>query len=551
MKKYIKITNFANSNQSGFVNRLNLEKLGLSTKRNDPDTIGQFGSGIKYAPIAALRMGLKWVFVGNDEQGPYTLSYIVKEESGINCIYYQYNDSEQKSSSFTLEAGMLSWEDEFQIYREAISNAKDGGIWDRSIVTKIGKPVKGEFSVYISASPKMMDIYNNHETYFCDTQTVLFKYGHTSILKNIVNNGNPLRVYCKSVLVHENKEIEEHLFNYQTNDIALNEDRQVKDNYSLQSNVAFAISKINDDVMVNNIFESVLVKREKPWEFYGLYDSAYSYLNPSNNWSTVFRQKFTSKAVLLSPEESIIPNIDFILKSKDKIAVKCHSDLLFKLLKNTDITVAKDIVSEEFNYDLNYDFTKFPKLQKAIEICAAYEPSFNLMDKPIAVFKSKTTDALGMTLNIDKPKSQRQIIIDQSHVENSNVYELVATLIHEYDHYSTGITDSTYREFRNLADSRIGRLVCDLYQQTLITVNDQGFWISINNLSQLTSLQYSIKQIKSEKYLLQIGNSDFIVTEPNNSIPTELSGQLIPSSDCKSMGIAIDLKTEHIKIKTV
>jgi len=543
MKKYIKITNFANSDQSGFVNRLNLEKLGLSTKRNDPDTIGQFGSGIKYAPIAALRMGLKWVFVGNDEQGPYTLSYIVKEESGINCIYYQYNDSEPKSSSFTLEAGMLSWEDEFQIYREAISNAKDGGIWDRSIVTKIGKPVEGEFSVYITASPKMMDIYNNHEIYFCDNQTVLFKYGHTSILKSIVNSGNPLRVYCKSVLVHENKEVKNHLFNYQSNDIVLNEDRQVKDNYSLQSNVAFVISKISDDEMVDNIFESVLVKREKPWEFYGLYDGAYSYMTPSDNWSKIFRQKFTSKAVLLSPEESLIPNIDSVLSNKDKVAVRCHSDLLFRLLRNTNITLAKDIVSEEFNYDLNYDFTKFPKLQKAIEICTAYEPSFSLMDKPIAVFKSKTTDALGQTLNINKSKSERQIIIDQSHVENSNVYELVATLIHEYDHYSTGITDSTYREFRNLADSRIGRLVCDLYQQTLVTVNDQGFWISINNLSQLTSLQYSLKQIRPGKYLLQIGDSDFIITEPSNSMPNELSGQLVPSSDGKTMGIPFDLNT--------
>jgi len=550
MRKYIKITNFAKSNQSGFVNRLNLEKLGLSTKRDDPDTIGQFGSGIKYAPIAALRMGLEWVFVGNDEQGPYTLSYIVKTEAGVNCIYYQYNKSELKSSSFTLEAGMLSWEDEFQIYREAIANAKDGGVWDRSIVNKIGKPVDGEFSVYITASPKMMDIYNNHETYFCDNQTVLFKHRHTSILKNIINNGNPLRVYCKSVLVHEIYNAK-HLFNYQTNDIVLNEDRQIKDNYSLQSNVASVISKIDNDEIIDNIFQSIIINKEKPWEFYDLYDGAYNYITPSDNWAKMFYQKFTPKAILLSPEESVIPNIDSILAHKDKVAVKCNSYLLFRLLTNAKVVAAKEIMSEEFNYDLDYDLTKFSKLQKAIEICTIYEPSFGLLEKPIAVFKSKTTDTLGLTLNINKDKSQRQIIIDQSHVENSNVYELVATLIHEYDHYNTGITDFMYREFRTIADSRIGRLVCDLYKQTLVTINDQGFWISISNLSQLNSLQYAIKQIKSENYLLQIGSFDFLVKDLSNTIPFELSGQLVPSNDGKSMGIQMDLTGKNITVKMV
>ena len=96
MKKYIKI-----ANKSGNVSRIALEKLGLSTKRNDPDTIGQFGSGIKYAPIAALRMGLEWIFTGTDDKGSYVLKYKVEKEDGIDCIVYDYGDY-QKSSSFTI-----------------------------------------------------------------------------------------------------------------------------------------------------------------------------------------------------------------------------------------------------------------------------------------------------------------------------------------------------------------------------------------------------------------------------------------------------------------
>jgi hypothetical protein len=96
MTKYIKISNYAPC-----VNRLSLEKLGYSSKRNDPDTIGQFGSGIKYAPIAALRLGLDFVFTGTDDKGSYILKYKSQVQDGINCIVYDYGDYTE-NSSFTL-----------------------------------------------------------------------------------------------------------------------------------------------------------------------------------------------------------------------------------------------------------------------------------------------------------------------------------------------------------------------------------------------------------------------------------------------------------------
>lgn len=549
MTKYIKITN-----ESLFVNRLSLEKLGLSTKRNDPGTIGQFGSGIKYAPIAALRMGLEWVFTGNDKNGSYTLSYVVIEESGINSIYYQYSKSDLKPSSFTLEAGILSWEDEFQIYREAISNAKDGGNWSRSVVDEIQKPVDNEFSVYITASPKMMDIYNNHETYFCDNHDVIFKYNHVSILKKNMADINPLRIYCKTVLVEETKDVTNNLFNYQINDVVLNEDRQIKQQLSMQYSVSSALVKIDNDEVIDKIFESIFIKKQKPWEFFGIYESAYAYSSPSSNWAIAFYKRFTDNAVLLSPEQSIIPNIESIVKNRGKNPVKCISGQLFALLSQAKISLANEVLSEDFQYDLDYDLTKFPKLLKAIDICKLYDPTLELMEKPIAVFKSKTEDTLGMTLNIDKKVEHRQIIIDKSHAENSNIYELIATVIHEYDHYVTGVSDSQYREFRSIADSRIGRLVYDLYKTNLITVTDQGFWIPIEKLSELTSLKYKIEKTNFGGVFVEIGSLKFFATDSGNHIDihkNNMSGQLMSSKDGKSMGIHMELIKDNIKITTV
>ena len=175
MTKYIKISNYAPC-----VSRLSLEKLGYSSKRDDPDSIGQFGSGIKYAPISALRLGLEFVFAGHDNNGPYMLRYKSEVKDGINCIVYDYGDYTE-NSSFTLEAGIMSWDNEFQIYREAIANAMDeaytsDGDWYRSIVEE--KDVvynKGEFAVYITASPLMMGIYNDHDKYFLENRESVYE----------------------------------------------------------------------------------------------------------------------------------------------------------------------------------------------------------------------------------------------------------------------------------------------------------------------------------------------------------------------------------------
>ena len=246
MSKYIKI-----SNQSENVSRIALEKLGLSTKRNDPDTIGQFGSGIKYAPIAALRMGLDWIFTGQDDKGQYILKYKVEKEDGVDCIVYDYGDY-KKSSSFTVDAGVLSWEDEFQVYREAIANAMDeaktsGTTWSREIVdAKDVKSNLNEFSVYITASPNMMEIYNDHDKYFLENRTPLFenKSGHHKVAFYKPINRN-VHVYHKQVMVYENEDYTS-MFDYEIQNLKLNEMRTVADEWSMNYRIAQAVCECND-----------------------------------------------------------------------------------------------------------------------------------------------------------------------------------------------------------------------------------------------------------------------------------------------------------------
>jgi len=82
---YIKITN----ETEGF-SRLYLELLGVSTKRDNDDTIGQFGSGTKFAPIHALRNGWEWVSTGHDDNGLYTMSYKIDSSNAEDIEIVQF-----------------------------------------------------------------------------------------------------------------------------------------------------------------------------------------------------------------------------------------------------------------------------------------------------------------------------------------------------------------------------------------------------------------------------------------------------------------------------
>ena len=248
---YIRISNKADK-----VNRLYLEKLGLSTKRDDDLTIGQFGSGSKFAPIAALRNGWEWINVGEDDLGEYKMQYVVKEESGIDCIYYLYNDELMKPSSFTLDAGVLSWDSEFQIFREAFSNALDeftslGNEYNIDVVDEI-KFESGIFAVYLTASEELLQIISDFDKYFSIERSPIKVFDNKS--KIFIPHDNEANFFYKGVLVHTDKDGSKiPIFDYEFYNITLNEERRVRNTYDIGARVTsmFADLVSSDDTDIS------------------------------------------------------------------------------------------------------------------------------------------------------------------------------------------------------------------------------------------------------------------------------------------------------------
>ena len=502
MSKYIKI-----SNQSENVSRIALEKLGLSTKRNDPDTIGQFGSGIKYAPIAALRMGLDWIFTGQDEKGQYILKYKVEKEDGIDCIVYDYGDY-KKSSSFTVDAGVLSWEDEFQVYREAIANAMDeaktsGTTWSREIVDEkdvVSNP--HEFSVYITASPGMMEIYNDHDKYFLENRTPLFenKSGHHKIAFY-----NPhdryVHIYHKQVMVYENEDYTS-IFDYEIQNVKLNEMRTVSDEWTMNYRIAQAICECNDTFIIKQFIMSAnSSKNYFEFEFTG------SMHDVDSGWKDAWVDLYDEDCIMVTPEQSLNQAYVSFIKEKGLDFKMIGSSFFFWVLKKSGVQTIDDIASEAINYDIDYDINQYPKLIKAIEIAARFEPGLLQLEKPIACFLPKQKDHyLGVVIN--PGTDDKQILIDRNHALNGELNEIVATVVHEYDHYETGYTDGDVigRKFRDLADRRIGKMMCEFYRPELIQVGKDGIYIPIESVSELGGIQYNIEWSRPlECYIMSIG----------------------------------------------
>lgn len=526
---YIVITNKADE-----VSRIALEKLGFSTKRNDDNTIGQFGSGIKYAPIAALRKNLEWFFTGYDKNGPFTLRYVVEEEDGIDCVVYQYDDY-KKSSSFTLDAGILSWEDPFQILREPIANAMDNakivddGWYSVGVITvntddeismeKL-KPVEGQFSVYISASPELMNIIRKYDHYFSVNRNVLAEHRHGKILEKIDSDS---RFYCKNILVKADQEYRS-IFDYQIDDIELNEERTVKSLWDLDWAVAKIICHTTDEKVIEKYLKKFIDADTESdiWELARFANQNFKYhINEDayQSWISVWDKMTDGKGVVIDGNFNSDATILSVTQRGYKpIVVKNRSAL--NLMKAFDFKTVINILGEQIEYETSFDISKYPKLIEAINIATYFEPGILNMENQIATFKTKKEGVLGML--ITNENKEKVIVIDENHANFGSVSEIVATIIHEYDHYSSGIGDSSDmmgREFRNLADTRIGKLMTDFYKDSIFEEIQDGIAVLNKNVYFLDDFKYLAEYSKMlNAYIVNVGNKIVIVNATPGAI---------------------------------
>lgn len=471
--KYIKVTNYVKE-----VNRLGLEKLGLSTKRDNDETIGQFGSGIKFAPIAAIRKGMDWAFVGSDKKGDYILKYVVKDDDGIPCVFYKYQDYE-KASSFTAEAGLLSWTNDFQIYREVVANAIDeskvSGLPWRVDVVSVNEitHVDGEFSVYFTATDEMISIHENFNKYFSVDRIPVYEDKNFKLYMPI---DNTFRVYVKGVLVYSDeanatnsdRDVMSGLFDYEFNSLELNEERTVANTWEMHCEIIRSWSKVNSEKLIEKIIQKMINSKDNNnYEFEAITTYIFNYGVMNALWREVFDKLYPNTVIIRGVDASF--NALKTIESKGYNSITIEHEGIYSFLTEKCIPTASDVFGESFKYEYDMDISSYKNLNIAINMIETVCPEINF-DFIVGVYVEENEEeinTLGMTLNLVHDNEPcKTILINKAYAIEASIDSLISTLIHEWDHFSTGFTDGDTdgRIFRNLADDRLGKLIYQTYK---------------------------------------------------------------------------------------
>lgn len=504
MKKYIRIRNSADGEM--VVSRLALEKLGLSTKRDNPNTIGQFGSGIKFAPIAALRNGWEWWFVGHDNRGSYQMKYSIRNEDGIDCVWYDYGH-ESKPSSFTIGAGQLSWTDPFQIIREPIANAIDGvseygGEWEISIVDEVEKALPFCFDVYITAAPDLIDIVDNIDLYFSTNREVIHNYAQDKVLSKI---DSKTRIYSQDVLVYKENEMNS-VFDYWFGRIPLNEERTVKSQYDLAWRVSSMVRSLPPELVAQIIKRSV---SDFCFEWSDYTTSSYTESTFLSDWDEVFTSIYGENAVIVKADDARMVSTSLKLRNLDPVVI--NSNNAFEMLRHAGVRTHITALGEDFEYDIDDEWQKYSTLSTAVSIARIAEPGLEKYISRLGVLEGESgRHILGLTINMNDEQNRR-ILVSKEHVQNASVSDMIATLIHEYDHASTGIGDGISdegRSFRNLADNRIGRMIEKNFRPNPFFIEDGVVCFRVSDMAMVGGSIIAITEHVRmlDAFLMKIGN---------------------------------------------
>jgi len=209
--------------------------IGASTKVNDPDKIGEFGTGLKYAVAYFARHGLPLrVFVGLQEMKittrPVTLKGITFKEIMIN----------NKATSLTTDYGK-DWE-AWQVVREIWCNAIDTGDYKKEVVDgNKNSFAKARYTTfYIPLTETIKAVMEGWEDHFITDPTILYEDENIAIYPG----SDKLTIYKNKIRIKQINQAS--IFHYDLKKAKLNELREY--NGSLQEDIVLAVTETSEEV---------------------------------------------------------------------------------------------------------------------------------------------------------------------------------------------------------------------------------------------------------------------------------------------------------------
>lgn len=466
MKKYLKITNI------GTMSRKFLELIGATDKRSrmdDSSTIGNKGSGAKFAIVPALRLGYEVAVSSSDDNGDFLLVYekekvqLTKTQE-IEQIVFNYINGLRFPSQLTLDA-LRDWDQPvgednkkiFKAFREYICNAWDADKeFTTEIVDEITQAIPGTTSAYITLTEDIEKILKNSSQYikFMSSEKPIFSHSSYGNIYKKSEEG-VTRLFCQGVLVDCKKsKYYSSIFDYSLdNKWLLSEERVIKDYNEYVSQVGSLLTNISDLNLVINLLNG-LISEKAELEGDALKKIEYIPSNTKKMYLLAWEATQGEKAIIAIGSNQA----DNDARNRGYVVVEGVPYYLSEFLKKCGVKTSKDFATiirkndEEKKFIIISPNIEQKKMyDKAYRIFLNYFPQARLI--PVEFFSSEhwsLKDVLGHC-GLEERKFKEIWISNNALV---SVNQILKILVHEGRHCITEAGDYD-RGFTQYADDQL------------------------------------------------------------------------------------------------
>lgn len=423
--KYLKIQN------NGELDIRLVALMGGTTKANDAYKIGQFGTGLKYTLAYLYRYNLDFkIFSGAEEVKIHIEEETIREEVfQIICI-----NGQRTSITTRMGEDWTAW----MIIRELWCNALDEGGAAYGVTSQVTAEA-GKTCFYIQVDSLVQQVLDNWNKYFIHDQEPMFK----NSVYSIYPGNDKLRLYKQGVLIYEHPD-QKSLFNYDIANATLNELREFKG--TINYDIAHALHKANEKVA------QYFLENISPDYYEGGENMDYEWF--TGDWSPAWTKVIGSAKIVhkKAVENAKARGIDI-----DTVKNIVVPEKVYKILtKKFDGIGALRVAGKASEFLEHYDPIMENRVQQAITILEscdyAIHPELTIV---YGFFGDKRTLA---SVNLDEKK----IYVCNTMLQRP-LFDVVAMLIEENEHFNTGMDDET-REFK--------QHFINLFARTLLSKNE-------------------------------------------------------------------------------
>ena len=259
--------------------------LGLHAKPKTNAPIGKFGSGLKYAVAALLRLGCKvQVFIGETEYEFYTklsdfrggeFSQLMMKKRHPSLLSWRGHTT----LPFTTEFGKF-WKP-WQAYRELESNTRDeGGETFFDVVVPARNWAKPDTTTIVVSGEPYEEAYRNRDQVFLP-EALTKREGDENVQ---VFNEPSKHLYWRGIRIYDLDKPTIYTYNI-LSDIEITEDRTLKYMFQAHQAIAAFVAKSKDERFINAVVSA------KDGQFEAKLDFDYAYTSPSAQFNEVMRKK--------------------------------------------------------------------------------------------------------------------------------------------------------------------------------------------------------------------------------------------------------------------